>query len=323
LHPRDILPAERTAKYWHIKLPAFLAIDSQPFDPYTWTPPENDIPDENVIRWRWLKDESGAYRRQANARILRWDDGSMSMQIGGEVFDVTAHRDTSGQGGQSMTYLVADHVYCGLLETQTRITGTMALTPTTIHSKAHRKLASAVSKKHQKSTKTQMAMLEHDPEFKAQKRLEEEREKEKEARKAQRAEGRSTGRRAKGSLRSRRLDMDEDEDDEDMDMPEHDAPIGDFIEEDETEDEGEGARGMEVDEAAPDEVDRLDRFGAFCRLPVDATYAEIAEAAARKERKKAGAAPAPTVTTRPMETDQPEITAVNKRRLVIEDSDDE
>lgn len=60
-------------KVWHARLPNFLSLDSTPFDPATWEPPVKDeaepedeggrqkaeLPDENVVRWRWGKNDKG------------------------------------------------------------------------------------------------------------------------------------------------------------------------------------------------------------------------------------------------------------------------
>lgn len=43
---------------------------------------------ENTIRWRSRKDEEGNETRESNARIVKWSDGSMSLHLGNEVFDV-------------------------------------------------------------------------------------------------------------------------------------------------------------------------------------------------------------------------------------------
>jgi len=90
-------------QFWHVKMPAFLRIDANPFDQVTWSPAEEDeanlrsnitLPDENVIRWRWVKTADGtSMYKQANARIVLWDDGSASLQLGSEFFDVTTNID--------------------------------------------------------------------------------------------------------------------------------------------------------------------------------------------------------------------------------------
>lgn len=43
---------------------------------------------ENTIRWRYSQDESGNEIRESNARIVKWSDGTMSLYLGGEIFDI-------------------------------------------------------------------------------------------------------------------------------------------------------------------------------------------------------------------------------------------
>jgi len=85
-----------------IKLPNFLSVDCRPFDPETY---EDEIDDddaldeegnarlklkvENTMRWRIGFDENGKAIKESNARMVKWSDGSYSMHLGSEVFDVT------------------------------------------------------------------------------------------------------------------------------------------------------------------------------------------------------------------------------------------
>merc|ERR1712025_449449 len=85
-----------------VKLPNFLSVDCRPFDPETY---EDEIEDEdsldeegrarlklkveNTIRWRIGFDAEGKATRESNARMVKWSDGSYSMHLGSEVFDVT------------------------------------------------------------------------------------------------------------------------------------------------------------------------------------------------------------------------------------------
>ncbi|XP_029807924.1 RNA polymerase-associated protein LEO1-like [Suricata suricatta] len=43
---------------------------------------------ENTIRWRKRRDEEGNEVKESNARVVRWSDGSLSLHLGSEVFDV-------------------------------------------------------------------------------------------------------------------------------------------------------------------------------------------------------------------------------------------
>merc|ERR1719468_1246124 len=88
-----------------VKLPNFLSIESRPFDPDTY---EDELDDENAnqqdeegrnrtklrventIRWRDTgeMDEEGKPIRESNARMVKWSDGSYSLHLGNEIFDV-------------------------------------------------------------------------------------------------------------------------------------------------------------------------------------------------------------------------------------------
>ncbi|KAG9489355.1 hypothetical protein GDO78_005379 [Eleutherodactylus coqui] len=86
---------------YFVKLPNFLSVEPRPFDPQYY---EDEFEDEemldeegrtrlklkveNTIRWRTRRDEEGIDVRESNARIVKWSDGSMSLHLGNEVFDV-------------------------------------------------------------------------------------------------------------------------------------------------------------------------------------------------------------------------------------------
>lgn len=78
-------PAE--GKVWHARLPNFLSLDPRPFEQEVWVPPtaegemqegedevarsKAELPDENVVRWRWAKDEAGQDVSSLHARAAR------------------------------------------------------------------------------------------------------------------------------------------------------------------------------------------------------------------------------------------------------------
>lgn len=84
-----------------VKLPNFLSVDTRPFDPDTY---EDEIDEEetldeegrqrlklkvgNTIRWRRTINEKGETIQESNARFVRWSDGSLSLHLGSEIFDV-------------------------------------------------------------------------------------------------------------------------------------------------------------------------------------------------------------------------------------------
>ncbi|KAG8894272.1 hypothetical protein FRB99_001372, partial [Tulasnella sp. 403] len=189
--PNLPLPVSSDNNYWILRLPSFIKLEPHPFDPDTYQEAggENDeatmgltnreksmgvkLEVENTIRWRWVKARDGTMRKQSNSRIIRWSDGTMSLQLGKELFDVSANIDlpstmaprpqAGSQGGsqdmtsvnnisrnQGLTYLFAQHVRAELLQAEAAITGTLSLRPTGMQSETHRKLVKAVGQKHTK-----------------------------------------------------------------------------------------------------------------------------------------------------------------------------
>lgn len=96
-----------------LRLPNFLNIEPHPFHPATYedeaareTLDEEGrmrlkLRVENTIRWRFRRtlnedgtegdierDEHGEPVRESNARVVKWSDGSLSLHLGDEIFDV-------------------------------------------------------------------------------------------------------------------------------------------------------------------------------------------------------------------------------------------
>ncbi|KIY52934.1 hypothetical protein FISHEDRAFT_34375 [Fistulina hepatica ATCC 64428] len=174
------IPAPRSSdgENWLLRVPNFVKIDSAPFrSDSALAPPENNAESkdlmrmksmsiklsvENTIRWRW--------QRQSNARFIRWSDGTMSLRLGKEFFDVDAKPEqlpTTPRGPsqskpatpakQGLNYLVAQHKYSEILHVEAPITGTMSLRPTGMQSETHRMLVKAVGQKHSKTARLKMA----------------------------------------------------------------------------------------------------------------------------------------------------------------------
>ncbi|KAL7064917.1 hypothetical protein AAHC03_05309 [Spirometra sp. Aus1] len=84
-----------------VKMPNFLSVETRPFDPAVYEDEldEDEVLDEegrtrlklkveNTIRWRLGKNEAGETVHESNARVVRWSDGSLSLYLGNEIFDV-------------------------------------------------------------------------------------------------------------------------------------------------------------------------------------------------------------------------------------------
>ena len=301
--------------------------------------------DDHIVRWRTGADGT----RESNARIVKWDDGSMSLQVGRELYDIQVDAErvagpTDDLGGLSrraaaldddvkpadisaatrtLTYVVAEHPYLSLLETQANVSGTMSMTPTSFGTNAHRRAgaaSAALAAKPARSTK--LAMMDRDPEQEKLARVQAEKERKRAEQKAKREAGGGRRPRRKGvSGRSRAIGSDteeEEEDDEDGDdVPRkgaggrRNARSSKFVEDDEdearfiaSEDEGEEVVAPKKGAgpaAAPDELDDLD------------AEAERAERQRRlaKQGKSAGA---------PMDVDAPAADEPYKRKRCVDQS---
>eukprot|EP00112_Aurelia_sp_Birch-Aquarium-sp1_P007484 Seg1816.10 transcript_id=Seg1816.10/GoldUCD/mRNA.D3Y31 product="RNA polymerase-associated protein LEO1" protein_id=Seg1816.10/GoldUCD/D3Y31 len=84
-----------------VKLPNFLSVETKPFDSafYEDEIDEDEVLDdegrarlklkvENTLRWRHGKDQEGNEIKESNARVVKWSDGSLSLHLGNEIFDI-------------------------------------------------------------------------------------------------------------------------------------------------------------------------------------------------------------------------------------------
>lgn len=99
--PRISLGGDLWKDIHFVKLPNFLSVDLKPFDRDTY---EDEIDEEetldeegrqrlklkvgNTIRWRKYINDKGETVQDSNARFIRWSDGSLSLHLGSEIFDV-------------------------------------------------------------------------------------------------------------------------------------------------------------------------------------------------------------------------------------------
>ncbi len=109
--------------------------------------------------------------KQSNARVIRWSDGSKTLLLGKEQFEIQEAVDTSATvsrqaiGGsqpsssktipttartQGLTYLIAQHARSAILQAEAPIVGTVTLRPIGMQSETHQMLVRAVGQKHNK-----------------------------------------------------------------------------------------------------------------------------------------------------------------------------
>ncbi|KAI8342438.1 Leo1-like protein-domain-containing protein [Chlamydoabsidia padenii] len=166
------IPDSEDGKYFLAKLPRFLDIDMKPFEAdslqleveegMTEAEQLESIRQqvESTIRWRHRIDENGEEKIESNAHFVDWDDGSRSLMIGQECFDVV----TKSMNGQEYTFLLAHQTSSGVLESHTQFTDHMTFQPSDVHSLTHRHLTAHIAGKHVKKTRTKMFFTEMDPE---------------------------------------------------------------------------------------------------------------------------------------------------------------
>ncbi|KAI0272466.1 Leo1-like protein-domain-containing protein [Gloeopeniophorella convolvens] len=251
--PNVPLPKSSDGQHWVIRMPNFVKVDTKPFHPDTYVGPEHEedfqggtherdmgikLRVENTVRWRWVKGKDGKDQRQSNAHVVRWSDGSMSLRLGKEYFDInqiidssgSAHRQAFGssQGSQpppsqsqgssakahGLTYLVAQHKRAEILQAEAAITGFLTLRPTDMQSETHRLVVRAVGQKHSKVARLRMAP---DPVVDPEREKEEQVRAAKKTRAPRTDDGGPRRRRSQGTRRRRSggdMDIWSDDDDE-------------------------------------------------------------------------------------------------------------
>ncbi|KAH7640181.1 Paf1 complex component, variant 3 [Dermatophagoides farinae] len=144
-----------------VKLPNFLSIDTHPYDPqwYEDEIDEDEVHDdegrarlklkvENTIRWRNVTDDDCQMQsRESNARVVQWSDGSMSLHLGDEIFDIQTLNLLPGEN---------NHLYIRQgtgLQGQSVFKTKLTFRPFSTESVTHRKLTMSLADRSQKTQK--------------------------------------------------------------------------------------------------------------------------------------------------------------------------
>lgn len=165
LHP----PPARPEKMNMIKVSNIMGIDPKPFDPKTYVEEDTFVTDEsgskkrirlenNIVRWRTVRNPDGTISRESNARFVRWSDGSLQLLIGNEVLDITVQ---DAQHDQAHLFLRHQK---GILQSQGRILKKMRFIPSSLSSNSHRLLTALVDSRHKKVYKVKNCVTDIDPE---------------------------------------------------------------------------------------------------------------------------------------------------------------
>ncbi|CAD6221693.1 unnamed protein product [Miscanthus lutarioriparius] len=109
-----------------IKVSNIMGIDPKPFDPKTYVEEDAFVTDEsgtkkrirledNIVRWRTVRNADGTTSYESNARFVKWKDGSMQLLIGNEVLDISVH-----EAHHDQSHLFLRHGK-GILQSQGRL----------------------------------------------------------------------------------------------------------------------------------------------------------------------------------------------------------
>ncbi|UZJ51507.1 hypothetical protein CBS101457_000827 [Exobasidium rhododendri] len=197
------LPFRRGLSHYFARLPNLLQYRSEVFEEDTFDEEKEDellqnkdgiriddaglrslLTTSNTIRWRWTDevDEEGVKIPESNARIVKWSDGSSSLQLGSEFYDITQATERTQNVGvnppssssssssaplqpaQHLTHLFIKHdgqEQVNMYQSEAPIMGSLTFRPTSTASESHQRLAKAVRK--QKGSLVKETQLREDP----------------------------------------------------------------------------------------------------------------------------------------------------------------
>ncbi|KAG0468708.1 hypothetical protein HPP92_018036 [Vanilla planifolia] len=152
-----------------IRVSNIMGIEPKPFDSKTFVEEDVFVTDEsgtkkrirledNIVRWRAIKNRDGTTTYESNARFVQWSDGSLQLLIGNEVLDISVQEADHDQA----------HLFLrlgkGILQSQGRLLRKMRFMPSSLSSKSHRLLTALVDSRHKKVYKVKNCITNTDPE---------------------------------------------------------------------------------------------------------------------------------------------------------------
>lgn len=152
-----------------VRVSNIMGIEPKPFDPMTYVEEDVFVTDEsgtkkrirledNIVRWRAVKNRDGTTNYESNARFVQWSDGSLQLLIGNEVLDITVQ-----EADHDQAHLFLRHGK-GILQSQGRLLRKMKFMPSSLSSKSHRLLTALVDSRHKKVYKVKNCITDIDPE---------------------------------------------------------------------------------------------------------------------------------------------------------------
>lgn len=314
-HPRP----HGTATGLSFPLPRFLSVNAEPFNPMEFEGQIGDLGKDasneslksslqfrkmelvNTLRWRYAKGPSGSLHKQSNAHVVEWEDGSRSLKVGSEYFDLKVKPNADDILG------VENELGAGALMGVMPLDQSVQVVPPSTKSQAHKLLAMTIKSgmRQKRAKKINTIVTNEDPEAKAR-----------EVERAQREVEKARRRQAQ------REEMEEAE------QERHRAPVSyEQAADDEDDDDYEGngdADGFVVnDEESQSEMeeDELDRAAEKLKAVKRAGAEKYAETSETSEASASTSVPAADADDDDAE-DSDSAPLRKKRRVVLEEDDD-
>jgi RNA polymerase-associated protein LEO1 len=223
------------------KLPNLVAIQPAAFDEATYLDKEEESEYKgyvhNMIRWKYkydesgemLRDKAGNLVRESNSKLVKWDDGSYTLHIGTEVFNIQNINSTSNSfaGLNGYIYLSQKATFGNeegegregpggtVLECVGPVASRFIPKPSSLQSHAHKSLTVSVRQRTLQRAKIAEFVTQEDPEKLKQDRIKTNQEEDK-IRARKKAAYRSNTSRHRMPGMNRRY-MEDDDDDADYD----------------------------------------------------------------------------------------------------------
>lgn len=143
-------PSHASTKSWVSRVPAFLNLDPQPFDADKFDESgksaEELAAETNTVRWTYAANDSteeGAekVKRVSNARVVTWSDGSQTLMLGNEHFEIKSHPQTEP------AFITSSQEDQNVLATRQLVDNSMTFLPTSTSSATHAMLARSLARK--------------------------------------------------------------------------------------------------------------------------------------------------------------------------------
>lgn len=159
----------------------------------------------NTVRWRQDLDDDGNAMKESNARIVKWSDGSMSLHLGSEIFDVYKQ---PLQGDHNHLFIRQGTGLQGQAVFRTKLT----FRPYSTESFTHKKMTMSLADRSQKTSGIKiLTQVGHDPDANRYAKLKKEEEQLRAAMRQKATTAKTKRNRESGNLNNYREEHDSDD----------------------------------------------------------------------------------------------------------------